>query len=81
MTVKIAFFAAARDITGCDFLDLSVDDAATVATVKQDLSDRYPELTELMNRSTWSVDHEYVGNEKELYDGAEIGMIPPVSGG
>lgn len=81
MTVKVAFFAAAREIAGCEYLDLVVDDSATVANVKLELSQRFPELAELMNRSTWSVDHEYVGNEKELYDGAEIGMIPPVSGG
>ena len=81
MTVKVAFFAGAKEITGCDFLELPLDDAATLLQVQQSLAARYPELQLLLDRSTWSVDHEYVTHESELYDGAEIGMIPPVSGG
>ena len=81
MTVKIALFAAAREIVGEESLQLQVDDEATVDTVKDILTSRYPELLPLIGVSSWSVDHEYVTASTELHDGAEIGLIPPVSGG
>ena len=81
MTVKIALFAEAKQITGCEFIDLDVDDEATVGSLKEILADRYPDLVSIMERSTWAVDHEYVGGDKQLYHGAEVGLIPPVSGG
>jgi len=28
-----------------------------------------------------SVDHKYAGWDAELHDGAEVGLLPPVSGG
>ena len=81
MTVKIALFAEAKQIAGCEYIDLEIDDEATVASVKEMLADRFPGLIEIMERSTWAVDHSYVSSDKELYHGAEIGLIPPVSGG
>lgn len=81
MTVKVAFFAAARDIAGCDQLELDVDDATTVGQLKTMIAERFPEMVPIMSTSNWAVDHEYVGNEQQLHHGAEIGLIPPVSGG
>lgn len=81
MSVTVAFFAAARDITGCDSVALEMNDEATLNNVMQELASRYPELLTLMEKSTWSLDHQYVASDQELHDGAEIGLIPPVSGG
>lgn len=81
MMIKVALFASARDVVGSDNLELNVDESATIADVKSDLAQRYPELVEIMQRSTWAVDHEYVDDQKSLYDNAEVGLIPPVSGG
>jgi molybdopterin converting factor small subunit len=35
----------------------------------------------LVEKSTFSVDQEYVQDSKQLYHDAEVGLIPPVSGG
>ena len=79
--IKVALFASARDSVGSDALELHLDESATVGDVKSDLASRYPELIAIMERSTWSVDHEYVDNQSPLYENAEVGLIPPVSGG
>lgn len=81
MTVKVAFFAAARDIAGCDSLEIDVDDATTVGQLKTMIAERFPEMDSIISSSTWAVDHEYVGNDQQLHQGAEVGLIPPVSGG
>jgi len=81
MMVKVALFAAARDIAKCNELELELDDNACIFDVKNRLSMRFPGLTAIMENSTWSVNHEYVNANKILRDGAEIGLIPPVSGG
>ncbi len=81
MKIRIAFFAAARDITGCDWLDLEVDDESSVDSVRGLLGQQYPEIVPIMETCTWAVDHEYVDISQILHDGAEIGLIPPVSGG
>ncbi len=81
MMIKVALFASARDIVGCDMLDINLDESATVGDVKSDLASRFPDLIAIMERSTWSVDHQYVDDQKPLYENAEVGLIPPVSGG
>lgn len=81
MTIKVAFFAAARDIAGSDWLELDVDDATTVGQLKTMIAQRFPEMESIIASSTWAVDHQYVGDDETLHQGAEVGLIPPVSGG
>ena len=81
MMVKIALFASARDIVGAEVLDLNVDETATLEDVKLKLAQQFPELMAIIERSMWAVDHEYVDGSTLLHESAEIGLIPPVSGG
>ena len=81
MKVRIVLFAAAREIVGSSRMDLSLDDASTVGDLKFKLRELYPGLTGLMEKSTFSVDQQYVRDENPLFHGAEVGLIPPVSGG
>jgi molybdopterin converting factor subunit 1 len=81
MTIRVSFFAAARELIGLEHLELQLAETATLATVRNLLAERYPQLTAIMHRSTWAVDCQYVESGHPLHDGAEIGLIPPVSGG
>ncbi len=81
MIVNVSFFAAVKDIMGTEKLELSMDDESTVGDLKQTLVVQNPALLELVEISVFSVDQEYVNDEKQLYHGAEVGFIPPVSGG
>jgi molybdopterin synthase sulfur carrier subunit len=81
MIVKILFFAAAKEASGAASSDLVLDDEATVGQLKQTLVEQHPALLHVLSRSTISVDHEYANDEKLLYHGAEVAILPPASGG
>ncbi|MCH2183338.1 MAG: molybdopterin converting factor subunit 1 [Mariniblastus sp.] len=81
MIVNVSFFAAVKDVIGTEKMEFSLDDESTVGDLKQMLVEQNPALLELVEKSVFSVDQEYVNDEKQLYHGAEVGFIPPVSGG
>lgn len=81
MMVKMMFFAAAKELVGTDRMELILDDEATIGDLKQSLVEQFPSLMDLVEKSTFAVDQEYVRDEKQLYHEAEVGLIPPVSGG
>lgn len=81
MMVKLLFFAAAQEMVGQHSMELALDDDATIGDLKRSLAEQYPALTMLLEKSTISVDQEYADDQKQLYHNAEVGLIPPVSGG
>ncbi len=81
MIVKVLLFAAARDAIGTGALELQLDDSACVGDLRQTLVEQHPALVSLMSRCNVSVDREYSKDDRALYHGAEVGLIPPVSGG
>jgi len=62
-------------------LSLELDDGATVADLKERLARDYPRLGPILPRVACAIDDEYVAFEERLRDGAEVALIPPVSGG
>ncbi len=81
MMVRLMLFAAAKEMVGTDRMEMTLDDEATVGDLKQMLVEQFPSLMTLVEKSTFSVDQEYVQDSKQLYHDAEVGLIPPVSGG
>ncbi len=81
MTVEVIFFAAAREVTGCDALNVQLPDPSTVADLQQMLTVRFPGLLPLLPGSSWSVDRQFVSLDHSLHPDAEVGLILPVSGG
>lgn len=81
MKINIVMFAQAREIVGESSVELELTDNATIQQLKQSLVKQYPSLGPLVGRSAFSINHEYAHDSHELPEGAEIGMIPPVSGG
>lgn len=74
MRVTVRLFAGLRERAGRSRLEL--EDVARVADVwpRLGLGDEPPGLMYALNR-------EYVERERELADGDEVALIPPVSGG
>jgi molybdopterin synthase catalytic subunit len=72
--VRVRLFAGLRERAGWSERDL--DDVARVADVwlRLELGDEPPGLLYAVNR-------EYAAPERELTDGDEVALIPPVSGG
>ena len=81
MKVNVVVFARVRELVGVDRLELTLADGATVASLKQELLQRYPALHPLLPHCSVSVDHEYSQDQSALVEGCEVGLIPPVSGG
>jgi len=81
MNLNIKLFAAARQITGSETVEVTIDSGATIADLKQALVDRYPDLSRLVQHAMFAVDTEYAAVDHILAAGAEVAMIPPVSGG
>ena len=81
MKISVALFASAREIVGSNSIDLNLSESATVCDLRNALVEYYPELAGLMTNSVFSVDHEYANEQSKLFDGSEVALIPPVSGG
>jgi molybdopterin converting factor subunit 1 len=81
MTLRVRLFARARDVVGRDALDVSLPAGATVAELRQALAERYPALAGLLKRSAIAVQDEFTDDALVLFPGAEVALLPPVSGG
>jgi len=80
MPVRILYFAGARDAAGTAAETLS-DVPATVADLRRSLAAGRPALANVLARCRIAVDQEFVDEGAPLRDGAEVAIVPPVSGG
>lgn len=80
--IKVLFFASLRDAAGCDSVNI---DAGNVSTIRDlvielrqqlDLGDLFQDETAMV-----SIDQCYARWEDDVFDGAEVAFLPPVSGG
>ena len=81
MNVTVRLFAAARQLAGAESIDVPCPPSTTVAELKQVLSERLPELKNLLAQTRCAVESVYVTDDTVLQDGQEVACIPPVSGG
>ena len=77
----IQLFAGARELAEVASIHLDLPDGATVADLRQALLLHRPELALLLARSRIAVDREFADDSAVVPDGAEVAVIPPVSGG
>lgn len=80
MEITILAFGIAKDILGGRQIKLSVDESATVGSIKTLLTEQYPDFAKL-NSLKLAVNQDYVDDEATVKDRDEIAIIPPVSGG
>jgi molybdopterin synthase catalytic subunit len=81
MRIRLVAFASAADALGAGETELELPEGADVARLRAELERRHPEIGPLWGRLAVAVDGEIVGPETALYDGAEVALLPPVSGG
>jgi molybdopterin converting factor subunit 1 len=81
MTITVLLFARARELVGCDLVNLEVAEGAVVADVRRALVSKYPALAGLVEVSAVAVNQEYAEDEMPIPKAAEVARIPPVSGG
>lgn len=80
MNLKILAFGIAREIIGQLELSVQLSEAATVADLKQFLTQQFPDFHKLASLRV-AVNAEYADDNAVLCPNDEIVLIPPVSGG
>ena len=81
MRVRVVAFATAADALGAAARDWELADGATLGTLADELAARFPALGRHASRLAWAVDGELARPDRELAEGAEVALLPPVSGG
>lgn len=79
--VHLHLFAIFRDTIGADHILLEMPAGSTVTDLRQELSQRWPTLQNLLERSAIAINQEYVSAHHVLSSDDEVALIPPVSGG
>lgn len=81
MNITIRYFARYREVAGRSKEPFTLEDGASVAQAAQALLARYPDLAELLPRSIYAVNRQYVPADTPLREGDELVFIPPMAGG
>jgi molybdopterin converting factor subunit 1 len=81
MQIEVKFFAVLREQAGAEHVSLQVDDGTTVSVAVEQLGKRFPSIRALLPRVAFAVNRAYAKPDVKLGDGAELALIPPVSGG
>ena len=80
MTHTVHLFARLRDLAG-PVVALDLPAGATVADLRRVIADAHPAVASLLAVSRVAVNHEFAADVDAIPDGAELAVIPPVSGG
>jgi molybdopterin synthase catalytic subunit len=81
MRIRLLAFASAADALGHQAHELELPAGSDVAALRALLAERHPALVPLLPRLAVAVDGEVAGERTPLADGAEVALLPPVSGG
>jgi len=80
MKVEILYFSQIKDKVGksSEVLEFTGN---TVSDLVEFLAQKYPNAKDVLEKSMFAVNEEYVEKQKILKEGDKIAIIPPVSGG
>jgi molybdopterin synthase catalytic subunit len=79
--VNILYFAAARERAGVSHEALELPEGATAAQALAAACERHPALQAVAGKLRIAVDQDFAQPDRKLREGAEVALIPPVSGG
>jgi molybdopterin converting factor subunit 1 len=81
MQVTVRLFAVARQRAGRDSVAVELPAGATARQLREALAAQCPPLADLLKHSRLAVNSDYASDSTAIPAGAEIALIPPVSGG
>ncbi len=81
MRITVVAFATAADALGAPEREMEVPAGTRVDDLRRLLEADHPDLAPLWPRLAVAVDGEIARSEEEITDGAEVALLPPVSGG
>jgi MoaE-MoaD fusion protein len=79
--IRLLAFASAGDALGTTEMDLEISDGSRVSDLRTRLDQDYPKIVPLWPRLAVAMDGRIVSSEELLQNGAEVALLPPVSGG
>lgn len=81
MRIRVRFFAALRDMTGYQMLNLEFPKKVSCAEVMAYLEGEFAGISSVLRSSAVAVNGEYRDPRALLGAGDELAVLPPVSGG
>jgi molybdopterin converting factor subunit 1 len=81
MQVRVLYFGVLRERFGVADEPVELLDGSTVGALLDQLRPRSSEVGQLWRSLAVAVNREYSSPEATLFDGDEIALLPPVSGG
>ena len=81
ISVKVLFFGAARDATGQAEIKLTLQGNPSTANAFQQVLEQFPDLRRFGRSLLFAVNQEYANADREVHNGDELAVFPPVSGG
>jgi len=81
MKIRLLAFATAADALGTGETDLELPDGSRISDLRALLDGKHPGLVPLWPRLAVAIDGRIVPQDTPLKDGAEVALLPPVSGG
>ncbi|HEX2687075.1 MAG TPA: molybdopterin converting factor subunit 1 [Kofleriaceae bacterium] len=81
MKIRVLYFAVFREKLGRDHDIVQLAQGARVRTALDMLEARHDGIAKLRGKFRVAVNEDFVDDERELVDGDEIALIPPVAGG
>jgi molybdopterin converting factor subunit 1 len=79
--MKIWVFAGLAEALGESSITIDLTLPVKVADVRSALGEQYPEAKSALQLCFAAVNQKFANEETVIYDGDEIALIPPVSGG
>lgn len=81
INVRVLFFGAARDTAGHNEVEITLAGPIKAADAFAEVLSAYPELRRFGRSLLFAVNQEYAPTDREICDGDELALFPPVSGG
>lgn len=81
MTITVLFFAQARERAGRDAAAFDLPDGSRLADLIARVRAEHPGLEPLWPHLAVAVDGQLAPSDVALSSGAEVALLPPVSGG
>jgi molybdopterin converting factor subunit 1 len=78
---NVLFFGAARDATGADETQLILEPPHDSRNAFEQVLNAYPDLRRFGKSLLFAVNQEYASPNRQISDGDELAVFPPVSGG
>lgn len=81
MRVRLIYLGMLKDLAGKATESVEVPDGARVSDLWRTLIGKYPKFASFSGSAAVAVNQEYAPADTPLIDGAEVALLPPVSGG